>query len=74
MRVKFFWKNQPMSPATGFLWSKMSGNNAQDFERDINLWLEQNPMIRIVDVKQSASGGSFAASLWLISVWYEDAA
>jgi hypothetical protein len=28
----------------------------------------------VVDIKQSASGGSFADSLWLISVWYEEAA
>ena len=33
--------------------------------------MQQNPNIKIVDIKQSASGGSFAASLWFISVWYE---
>jgi hypothetical protein len=34
--------------------------------------LDGHPAIKIVDVKQSASGGSFGASLWFISVWYED--
>jgi hypothetical protein len=74
MRVKLFWKNEPMKPATGFLGTKPSANNAKDFENEMNAWLQQNPKIRIVDVRQSASGGSFAGSLWLITVWYEEGA
>jgi hypothetical protein len=45
---------------------------SQELETEINNWLSQNPKIKVVDIKQSASGGSYNASLWLISVWYED--
>ncbi len=72
MRVKLFWKNEPMKPATWFLGSGRTGQNARNFEAEINAWLQQNPGIRVVDIKQSASGGSFADSLWLISVWYQE--
>jgi hypothetical protein len=70
MLVKLFWKNEAMKPA-GFFGSGPTGKNAQVFEAEINAWLGDNPRIRIVDIRQSASGGSFAGSLWLISVWYE---
>ena len=72
MRVKLFWKNEPMKPATGLFGGGRSGRNAQDFEAEINAWFQQHAGIRVVDIKQSASGGSFADSLWLISVWYEE--
>jgi len=72
MRVKLFWKNEPMKPGSGLFGSGLSAKNARDLEDEINGWLRQNPNIRIADIKQSASGGSFAGSLWLISVWYEE--
>jgi hypothetical protein len=71
MRVKLFWKNEPMKPSA-FLGLNPRAKNAQDFEADINAWLQKNEKVKIVDIKQSASGGSFAGSLWLISVWYEE--
>jgi hypothetical protein len=37
-------------------------------------WLSENPRIKIVDTKLSASGGSYGPSLWLISIWYEEGA
>ena len=74
MRVKFFWKNEPMNPCHGFLWSKVSGQNALAMETEINAWLNDHPTIKIVDIKQTASGGSLAGSLWLITVWYEESA
>jgi hypothetical protein len=43
--------------------------NARALESEINAWLAANPIIRIVEVKQSASSGSYASSLWLFSVW-----
>jgi len=43
-------------------------------EDDINAWLRENPRIKIVDVRQSSSGGSLGASLWFVSIWYEDGA
>jgi hypothetical protein len=73
MLVKVFWKNEPMKPG-GFLGFGLTGKNAQGFQTEINAWLRDNPRIKIVDIKQSASGGSFAGSLWLISVWYEEGA
>ncbi len=72
MRVKLFWKNEPMARG-GFLSSNPKGKCAQDYETEINAWLRDNQQVRIVDIKQSASGGSFAGSLWLISLWYEEA-
>ena len=30
----------------------------QDLETEMNAWLQQNPNIKIVEIKQSASGGS----------------
>jgi hypothetical protein len=72
MRVKLFWKNEPMKPGSGLFGSGLSAKNARDLEDEINGWLQQNPNIKIADIRQSASGGSFAGSLWLISVWYEE--
>jgi len=37
----------------------------------INVWLAENPRIKVVDIRQSSSGGSWAPAQWLISVWYE---
>lgn len=72
MRVKLFWKNAPMRPVRGFLGTKPSAENARYLEAEINAWLAQNPDIKVAEIKQSASGGSFHDSLWLISVWYEN--
>jgi hypothetical protein len=73
MRAKLFWKNQPGRPSAG-LFRGLSFKNARDLENEINAWLQQTPKIKVIDIKQSASGGSFAESLWLISVWYEESA
>ena len=51
-----------------------SFGNAEELESEINAWLQQNPKTKIADIRQSASGGSFAESLWLISIWYEESA
>ena len=56
MRVKLFWKNRPGGPKTGLL--GLSFRNAQELEDEINAWLLQNSKIKVVDFKQSASGGS----------------
>jgi hypothetical protein len=74
MRVKLFWKNDPLKQ---FLWAKEKGwffrESPQALEEEINVWLAENPRIKVIEIEQSASGGSFASSLWLISVWYEEA-
>jgi hypothetical protein len=43
-------------------------------QEEINNWLEEHPNIKIVDIKQSASGGSLHVTKLFISVWYEEAA
>ena len=47
------------------------GRTATKLEREINAWLKANPGIRVVQTKQSSSGGSLdPAKLW-VSIWYE---
>ena len=46
---------------------------AAEIEKDVNSWLEQNPKIKVVDIKQTSNGGSFQTSKMFISVWYEEA-
>ena len=70
MKVKLFWKNKPLSSARFF--SANWDQNAQVLEEEINQWLRDHSDIKIIEIRQSASGGSFAPSLWLISVWYEE--
>jgi hypothetical protein len=45
-----------------------------DLEKEINKWLEEHPGIKIMDIKQSASGGSLHVTKLFISVWYEEPA
>ena len=52
----------------------LTAENAQAWEKEMNDWLQQNPKIRVVDIKQSATGSTFAGFFWLISVWYEEGA
>ena len=46
--------------------------NLSGHEDEINAWLAQNAHIMVVDIKQSATGGSLAPSLWAVTVWYEE--
>jgi hypothetical protein len=80
MQVKFFWKNRPTGASIKGLGFKeavkktlaaATGENALEFEAEINAWLVDHRNVRIVDIKQSACGGD-AAALWWISVWYEE--
>ena len=63
MRVKIFSVNNPLCG---------KGKNQLAFESRINEWLTQNSKIEILRVEQSASGGSFNPSVWLISIWYKE--
>ncbi len=65
MKVKFFWKMNPVG---------LGLKNADALEDEINAWLSEHQRIKIVDIKQSGSGGSFFGSLWFVSVWYEEGA
>ena len=46
-------------------------NIAAGLESEINIWLESEPGIKMVDIKQTSCGGSFESGRHLISVWYE---
>ena len=69
---KDWWSGKTqLGPRDGWQ-EELSLKKSQELETEINNWLSQNPKIKVVDIKQSASGGSYYPSLWLISVWYED--
>ena len=69
---KDWWSGKTqLGPRDGWK-EELSLKKSQELETEINNWLSQNPKIKVVDIKQSASGGSYNPSLWLISVWYED--
>lgn len=63
MRVKLFMRG-------GHTGSYKSQHHRK-LEDEVNNWLEQNPNIKVVDIKQSASGGSFTRPQYFITVVYE---
>ena len=63
MKVKLFSKDDLLS---------RKGKKQLDLENEINVWLEKNPTIKVVDIKQSASGGSWRSPTLFISLWYEE--
>ncbi len=65
MKVKLFWKINPV--AVGL-------KNARALEDEINVWLGEKPGIKIANINQSSSGGSFFGSLWFVSIWNEEGA
>ena len=62
MKVKMFYKSDS-------LWTKRKA--APSLEGEINGWLESEPGIKVVDIKQTSCGGSADPAKHLISVWYE---
>jgi hypothetical protein len=50
---------------------KRKGLNRQNLEDEVNAWLGENPNIKVIDIRQSASGGSYSPSSLSISIWYE---
>jgi hypothetical protein len=63
MRVKFFsrvgWKGY------------YKPEDHQELEDEVNAWLEQNRDVKVIDIKQSASGGSFARPQLFVTILYE---
>ena len=55
------------------LFGKEDSKKILGLEEEVNAWLDQHPNIKIIDIRQSASGGSLADTKLYISVWYEDA-
>ena len=64
MKVKVFLKKKP------FLGS--SERFASVVEQEINAWLEAHPRAKIIEIHQSASGGSFEPSSITVSIWHEE--
>ena len=46
-------------------------NIAETLEGEINAWMESQPGIKVVDIKQTSCGGSLEPGQYLVSVWYE---
>lgn len=63
VQVKFFTKLEGH-----FQQAKAAAN---EIEAEITEWLKQNPDIKIINIQQSSSGGSFGPSKLWVSVWYE---
>jgi hypothetical protein len=63
MQVKIFSK-------CGGYFSKSPQESSQ-LEQEVNSWLESNPGIKILDIKQSSCGGSLEPAKHIISIWYE---
>ncbi|MHC4544597.1 MAG: hypothetical protein ACYTDW_03575 [Planctomycetota bacterium] len=51
---------------------KRKAKRWQVLEDEINTWMTENRNIKVVDIKQSSSGGSFSPSSVCISLWYEE--
>ena len=69
MKVKLFWKRNPLAPAR---WFSPSGGNARALEEEINTWLRFHQRIKVVEIKQSAHGSLPGVAVWMISIWYEE--
>jgi hypothetical protein len=72
MKVKLFWKLNPvkLGPLAGQIFR--SKEDTISWEDEINAWLGEHPHIKITDIRQSATGGGWGPMLWSISVWYEE--
>ncbi len=46
--------------------------DVSNLEKEINVWLEQHPSIKINDIRQSSNGGSWANTKVFVSIWYEE--
>ena len=62
MKVKLFSQKDP---------TRRRDKQQIDLENAINNWLEESRAVKVIDIKQSASGGSWAPTLF-ISLWYEE--
>lgn len=56
--------------SSGFI-NRINRNMIDSLEDRVNRWLKDNPDIEVVEIKQSASGGSWGPIQLLISIWYE---
>jgi len=70
MRVKIF-SMMSLYRKSG-IFKKAQADGGRILEDQINQWLSHNKEVEIVRVEQSGCGGSFAASLWMVSIWYNE--
>ena len=47
------------------------GIDFSDFEKEVNAWLQSNPNVTVKHIEQSTTGGSWANSKLIITVWFE---
>jgi len=69
MKVKIF----EASPKSLGFDNKIYRGMLNELEQRIDMWLKENPSIKVVDIKQSSAGGSWGPVQLFISVWYESA-
>ena len=71
--VKEWWTGKCPSDSPDGDWPEvLSSRISLELENDINMWLSQNPKVKIIDIKQSVSDSGYMPTMWLISVWYEE--
>ena len=63
MKIKMFTKLNPKNKVEPI-------NN--EFESEINEWLNKNPTIEVKHIQQSAGAGSMGPFIFFITVWYEE--
>ena len=63
MKSRIFFRKQS--------WLGSSADFSRDIELEVNDWLATHPAIKVVDIKQSSSGGGMEPSA--ISIWQEEA-
>jgi hypothetical protein len=52
---------------------KIERRSLDELESQVAEWLKENASIKVVDIKQSAAGGSGGPMQLFISIWYEPA-
>jgi hypothetical protein len=75
MKVKLFWMKNPVKfgpLAMQYLGAYDNQIKTSSLEDEINAWLQEHPNIKISNILQSATGGSWGPMLWSISIWYEE--
>ncbi len=75
MKVKLFLKRNT-SGGSGLHVSSatVEGQNLKDLEDAVNIWLQENPNIKVIKIKQSSSAEGWFAGMvnsLYISIWYE---
>jgi hypothetical protein len=53
---------------------KIDQKSLDELEVRVAEWFKENASIKVVDIKQSASGGGAGPMQLIVSVWYEPAA